>query len=195
MFLCGCALSVLPVASTDSVWKTTTMSQHKSPFDSTCAVLKCTSDYFRRIYAQETPTDDEVLTNFIGSHQRLLSTPSQPCHLDKLLSTMLIHAPHPLGRQYVAVTLKIAHEKGDDVVLSIAKAWLQHLFLPSRLLHPSSSSSFLMFNTPVLSLSSSLAVTGIDQIFDADELVGGPDQSEPGSLKNKVCSSCLVLAC
>ncbi|KAH8995217.1 hypothetical protein EDB86DRAFT_1182462 [Lactarius hatsudake] len=40
---------------------------------------------------------------------------------------MLEHAPHPLGRRYVAVSLHVAREDG---VVDAAKAWLDNLLLP-----------------------------------------------------------------
>ena len=48
---------------------------------------------------------------------------------------MLKHAPHPLGRRYVAICLHIAHQKGEDGVVNAAKAWLDNLLLPSLLVY------------------------------------------------------------
>ena len=44
---------------------------------------------------------------------------------------MLVHAPHPLGRQYVALCLHITRKKGEDGIVNAAKVWLDHLSLPS----------------------------------------------------------------
>jgi hypothetical protein len=48
---------------------------------------------------------------------------------------MLEHAPHPLGRRYVAVSLHVAHQNGEDEVVNAAKAWLDNLFLPSSFVY------------------------------------------------------------
>jgi hypothetical protein len=47
---------------------------------------------------------------------------------------MIIHAPHPLGQRYVAVSLYIAHQKGEEAVIDLANAWMEQLFLPSQFL-------------------------------------------------------------
>jgi hypothetical protein len=54
---------------------------------------------------------------------------------DNTLSGMIVRAPHSLGRQYVAVALwHFAHRKGEDVVIQVAKIWIEQLFLPTEFL-------------------------------------------------------------
>jgi hypothetical protein len=48
---------------------------------------------------------------------------------------MLEHAPHPLGQRYVALSLLVAHQEGEDGVVDAAKAWLDGLLLPSVFLY------------------------------------------------------------
>ena len=56
-------------------------------------------------------------------------------HLDCLLRGMLKHAPHPLGERYVAVSLLIAQQRGKDAIVRAAKAWLDHLVIPSQFIY------------------------------------------------------------
>ncbi len=72
--------------------------------------------------------DDDVLLNIIRTyHDELVAA-----NLDKLLQGMLLHAPTRAGRRYVAVALHIAHRKGADAVVGVARAWMDHLFLMSQ---------------------------------------------------------------
>ena len=56
-------------------------------------------------------------------------------HLNDLLRGMLKHAPHPLGERYVAVSLLSAQQRGEDVLVRTAKAWLDHLVIPSQFIY------------------------------------------------------------
>lgn len=77
---------------------------------------------------------EDTLVNVVGRHRDLLREADQRYRLDTLLTAMLEHAPHPLGQRYVAIALHIAHRKGQDAVVDLAKAWLDYLFLPSQFL-------------------------------------------------------------
>ncbi|KAH9056850.1 hypothetical protein EDB87DRAFT_1686731 [Lactarius vividus] len=84
--------------------------------ESICSVLTLTFDEFKVVYDNET-----LLTEEADSRYRL----------DDLLSAMLLHAPNASGQRYIAVCLRIAHQKGEDGVVNAAKAWLDNLLLPS----------------------------------------------------------------
>ena len=106
--------------------------------NSTCSVLTCTSeeydDFFNNENLHTEALSDDVLRNIIRQNSARLRAADGRYRLDDLLSAMLEHAPHPLGRRYVAVSLHIAHRKGEDGVVNAAKAWLDNLFLPSSFL-------------------------------------------------------------
>ncbi len=93
------------------------------------------SEDYEKLYSNEglltEELSDDVLGNVIRPNSAMLHAADGRYHLDKLLSGMLEHAPHPSGRRYVAVRLHIAHQKGEDGVLNAAKAWLDNLLLPS----------------------------------------------------------------
>ena len=101
--------------------------------ESTCTVLTCTSEGYQDFYEKRFLTEvlsNDAERNIIGPNSaRLQAEPRY--RLDKLLYAMLKHAPHPLGKRYVAVCLHVAHQKGEDGVVDAAKAWLDNLFLPS----------------------------------------------------------------
>ena len=103
--------------------------------ESTGTILTCTSeeydDFFNNEKLQTEPLSDDVLRNVICQNSAKLRAADRRYRLDDLLSAMLEHAPHPLGRRYVAVSLHVAHRKGEDGVVNAAKAWLDNLFLPS----------------------------------------------------------------
>lgn len=107
-------------------------------FESTCTILGCKPGDFWSIYENDkVATDvlsDDILTNVIGTNYERLRVADRRCHLDDLLSAMIIHAPHPLGQRYVAISLHIAYLKGEDAIINLAKAWMEHLFLPSQCL-------------------------------------------------------------
>ncbi len=44
-------------------------------------------------------------------------------HLERLLNAMLDYAPHASGKLYVATVLKIANDRGHEVVVTVAEAW------------------------------------------------------------------------
>ncbi|KAF8906930.1 hypothetical protein CPB85DRAFT_1312925 [Mucidula mucida] len=77
-------------------------------FESTCTILTCTSEEFQDMY-NDANLDDDVLLNIIRTHAS--------------------SRPTRAGRRYVAVALHIAHRKGADAVVGVARAWMDHLFL------------------------------------------------------------------
>ncbi len=103
--------------------------------ESTCTVLTCTTEDFQTDFENSSLLTDvlcnDVLRNIIRPNMGRLRAADQRCRLDDLLTAMLECAPHPLGRQYVAVCLHIAHQKGVDEAVNAAKAWLDHLMFPS----------------------------------------------------------------
>jgi hypothetical protein len=107
--------------------------------ESTCTVLSCMSEEFMEMYRNDSLNTqvliDDLLVNTIREkgrdHQRL-RTASNKYRLDKLLDAMLIHAPTEGGKRYVAIALLIAHQKGGDAIVSVAQAWMDHLFLQSE---------------------------------------------------------------
>ena len=80
-------------------------------FESTCTILGCKPGDFWSIYENDkVATDvlsDDILTNVIGTNYERLRVADRRCHLDDLLSAMIIRAPHPLGQRYVAISLHI----------------------------------------------------------------------------------------
>lgn len=104
--------------------------------ESTCTILRCTSEDFWSIYESDKLATDvlshDILTNVIGANRERLRAAERRYRLDDLLSGMIIHAPHPLGQRYVAVSLHIAHQKGEEAVIHLANAWMEQLFLPSQ---------------------------------------------------------------
>ncbi|KAH9170892.1 hypothetical protein EDB89DRAFT_1218022 [Lactarius sanguifluus] len=104
---------------------------HSDPAESTCTVPTCTSQEFQHLYDNESlltdDLSDDALRSIIGPNRTRLREAETRYRLDDLLSAMLEHAPHPLGRRYVAVSLHIAREDG---VVNAAKAWLNNLLLP-----------------------------------------------------------------
>jgi hypothetical protein len=78
---------------------------------------------------------DDVLMNTIcenGKYHQRLRAASNKYRLDKLLEAMLMHAPTEGGKRYATIALLIAHQKGGDTVVSVAQAWMDHLFLRSE---------------------------------------------------------------
>ncbi|KAH9012724.1 hypothetical protein EDB85DRAFT_1900150 [Lactarius pseudohatsudake] len=102
--------------------------------ESTYTVLTCTSQEFQSFYDNESlltdDLSDDALRNIIGPNSARLRKAETRYRLDDLLSAMLEHAPHPLGRRYVAVSLHVARQMGEDGVVNTAKAWLDDLLLP-----------------------------------------------------------------
>ena len=94
-----------------------------------------TSEEYNDFYCNENLQTDvlseHVVHNIIDPNRAMLHAADNRYHLDNLLYAMLEDAPHPLGQRYVAVTLHIAHQQGEDSVVNAAKAWMDNLFLPS----------------------------------------------------------------
>ncbi|KAJ7049609.1 hypothetical protein C8F01DRAFT_1182500 [Mycena amicta] len=94
--------------------------------------------------------------------QRLIDAAlKQQYQLDKLLDAMLDNAPHPEGARYVAVVLHVAATKDDEssstladdkvsCVVSVAKAWLDHLMLPMLAISLDRRSEAVSIQTPTL---------------------------------------------
>ncbi|KAJ3570186.1 hypothetical protein NP233_g4579 [Leucocoprinus birnbaumii] len=72
----------------------------------------------------------DALTNIFHPRQSALRAADSRCRLDDLLRGMLDYAPTPTGSRFVASALYSAHSNGDEAVIELAKAWLDHLFLP-----------------------------------------------------------------
>ena len=107
--------------------------------ESIVSVLTCASDEFQNFYDNESLNteilSDEALRNINRPNSASLRAADNRYRLDDLLSAMLMHAPHPSGKRYVAICLHIAHGKGEDGVVNAAKAWLDNLLLPSPLFY------------------------------------------------------------
>jgi hypothetical protein len=109
------------------------------PVESICTVLTCASEEYEDLFAKEglltEVVSGDALHNIIRPNSERLRAADGRYRLDDLLYAMLKHAPHPLGRRYVAICLHIAHQKGEDGVVNAAKAWLDNLLLPSPLVY------------------------------------------------------------
>lgn len=70
----------------------------------------------------------------LSKNREKLKAANDKYRLDKLLDAMFQYAPSDSGKRYVAVALRIAHKKGEDIVVNVAQAWMDHLFLPSKIL-------------------------------------------------------------
>jgi hypothetical protein len=104
--------------------------------DSSCTVWSKDHEYFDRKLVDNVPSLlNDVLHNVIRPNSARLRAADTRYRLDDLLSAMLEHAPHPSGQRYVAVSLYVAHQKGEDGVVNAAKAWLDNLILPSLFLY------------------------------------------------------------
>ncbi|KAJ7121020.1 hypothetical protein C8R44DRAFT_853342 [Mycena epipterygia] len=97
--------------------------------ESTCTVLTCTSDEFWDFFGNDKLSTIELvqdsLRNVIHPNRERLRQSDARYRLDNLLDGMLQQAPHPSGQRYAAVALHIAHEKGIDTVINVAKAWTE----------------------------------------------------------------------
>ncbi|KAF8256992.1 hypothetical protein EI94DRAFT_127631 [Lactarius quietus] len=102
--------------------------------ESICTVLTCASEEYDDLFAKQSLStevlSDDALRNIIRPNSERLRAADCRYRLDDFLNAILMHAPHPLGRRYVAICLHIAHEKGEDGVVNAAKAWLDNLLLP-----------------------------------------------------------------
>jgi hypothetical protein len=107
--------------------------------DSAEPVLTRISKEFQELFENESllteALSDDALRDIIRPNRTRLRAADSRYRLDDLLSAMLEHAPHPLGRRYVAVSLHVAYRKGPDGVVNAAKAWLDNLLLPSPFVH------------------------------------------------------------
>ncbi|KAH9003344.1 hypothetical protein EDB86DRAFT_2826509 [Lactarius hatsudake] len=108
--------------------------RRSDPTEFICDVLTCTSKDYQDLYDNDRLAtevlSDGALRNIIHPNCARLRAADSQYHLDDLLGAMLEHAPHPLGQRYVAVCLHLAHQRGEDEVVNIAKAWLDYLLLP-----------------------------------------------------------------
>ncbi|KAJ7799921.1 hypothetical protein B0H14DRAFT_2901689 [Mycena olivaceomarginata] len=121
---------------------------------STCTVLTCTSDEFWDLYDNDNLSTVElardVLNNAVHPRRTRLRQSDTRFRLDDLLVGMLQQAPDPCGQRYVAVALHIAHEKGTDAVIDVAKAWLDYLFLPMLAIARASRTEPTSSQTPTI---------------------------------------------
>ena len=107
--------------------------KRKRSVESILSILQCTSkEYLDRFDA---PIQTEYLCaeahKAIEIHRPALRNASQKYHLGDLLTAMLDCAISSDGKRYVAIAIIIAHTKGSEAVVNIAKAWMEHLFFPS----------------------------------------------------------------
>jgi len=103
--------------------------------NSILSILSCSSKEFNEFYDNGYATDTlvEDARKIICQNQVLLQQISQDRYrIDELLLGMLDDAPDPSGQRYVAIVLHIASGKGSEAVIDAAKAWFDHLFLPSQ---------------------------------------------------------------
>lgn len=136
-------------------WLRVTIMSHSGAmlFDSTCTILGCTSEYFWSIYDNDNGStlvlSTYILTNIIDTNHERLRAADRRIRLNYLLFSMIVHVPHPLGQRYVAVSLHIAHQKGEDAVINLAKAWMEQLFFPSQFLKRFSISVLILDHSVV----------------------------------------------
>ena len=110
----------------------------ESDSDSFSSILT-TSEEYQTLYGNKRLlTEDfsnQALHDVILPNITSLRGADEQHHLDGLLRGMLKHAPHPLRERYVAVSLLIAQQRGEDVLVRTAKAWLDHLVIPSQFIY------------------------------------------------------------
>jgi hypothetical protein len=103
--------------------------------DSVESVLTLTYEDYEDFYPNETLRSEvlagDVLRNIIHPNCARLRAADNRYRLDDLLIALLNHAPHPLGQRYIALSLLVAHQEGEDGVVRAARAWLDGLLLPS----------------------------------------------------------------
>lgn len=121
--------------STPTEFPPLTMTYMRSPsLEPLISALFPRPDEYWNLYERGPDTNalvDSVMVNVIQKHQQSLRKGHKLYQLDSLLHGMLTEAPHPAGKRHVAVSLHIAHTKGDAAVLELAKVWMENLFLPS----------------------------------------------------------------
>jgi len=113
--------------------------QNPDSVESIRTILTCNSDEFWDSFNNQTHQTDVLsnvaVKNIIHPNSERLRAADERYRLDFLLSALLYHAPHPLGKRYIAVCLDIANQKGHDGVVNAAKVWVQHLLLPSQFVY------------------------------------------------------------
>ena len=108
--------------------------QHQPSTETISGVLSCTHAEYAYWFhgSMDTDTLCHNAHRSIEAHRQALRDASQNYRLDDLLTGMLNYAISNTGRRYVAVVIHIAHTKGEEAVVNIAKAWMEHLFFPSQ---------------------------------------------------------------
>ncbi|KAK7457200.1 hypothetical protein VKT23_010498 [Stygiomarasmius scandens] len=110
------------------------MSRQRTAFiESFSGFLRCNSEAYFHIFNDDRLHTDVLSAgaqDFIAEHKEHLRAANEQYLLDKLLLAMLEHAPHPDGKRYIAVAVNIAHRKGPEALVDVAKAWMEFLFLP-----------------------------------------------------------------
>ncbi|KAJ6621954.1 hypothetical protein B0H10DRAFT_2214770 [Mycena sp. CBHHK59/15] len=144
--------------------------------ESTCTVLTCTSDEFWEFFDNGSLSTvelaEDLLRNVIRPNKARLRESDARYHLDELLAGMLQEAPDPSGKRYAAVALHIAHGKGPEAVVDVAKAWLDNLFLPMLTIARSPRAEPASSQTPTID-------TTVQRIE-------GADRSEQSKLRDTV---------
>ncbi|KAJ6600191.1 hypothetical protein B0H10DRAFT_2441155 [Mycena sp. CBHHK59/15] len=129
--------------------------------ESTCTVLTCTSDEFWDFFGNDKLSTVELaqdtLRNVIHPNSARLRQSDARYRLDDLLAA-----------------LHIAHEKGIDAVLDVAKAWLDNLFLPMLTIARSPRTEPASSQTPTID-------TTVQHIE-------GTDRSEQGKLRDTIAA-------
>ncbi len=153
-------------------------------------ILTCNSDEFWDSFNDQTLQTD-VLSNvvvkkIIHRNSERLRTADKRYRLDLLLSVLLDHAPHPLGKRYIAVCLDIANEKGHDGVVNAARVWMH---LPSSTQSVCLFSSLCLLTTKLLMLRSVLAASRVINKLPASNQTSSTEsasEAEMRSLRKKV---------
>lgn len=103
--------------------------------DPAASVLIFSSEEYRTLYEDKNLLTEDlyknVMDNVILPNKAMLRAVDKQYRLDAVLYAMLEYAPHPLGVRYVAASLLVAYQLGEDGLVNAAKAWLNHLLLPS----------------------------------------------------------------
>ena len=110
-----------------------------SKSDSAASVPTFSSEEYQTLYEdKKLLTEDlykNVMDNVILPNSTMLRAADQLYRLDAVLYAMLEYAPHPLGVRYVAVSLLVAYQLGEDGLVNAARSWLDHLLLPSQFIN------------------------------------------------------------
>ncbi|KAF8870627.1 hypothetical protein BD779DRAFT_1579271, partial [Infundibulicybe gibba] len=93
--------------------------------DSASIVPIFTSAEFSSIYNNnDLSTDilsDKALTTIVRPNSEFPRAADPRYRLDDFLAALLTHAPHQLGKRYIAVALHVAHDKGVTAVANVAQ--------------------------------------------------------------------------